>query len=151
MTYDAVVILGYPPHTKKQILQGRLEKGRRYATKHHLPIIVTGQGRLNENEADYMAAWLLAHQFRGPIIKERRAWDTIENFAYTRPLMRQHHFQRVLVVTSWFHALRAGLLMRLFLHQCHLLLSFRGGWRLFWADLRFLPQTRRAAHQRGFI
>ncbi len=114
---DVVIILGYPIQSKQQILQKRLMKGLTYANKNKIQtIIVSGKGREELNEADYMEKWLQDHQYQGTIIKESHSRDTIENLLFCDVICTNKKLQEKRIVTSWFHYLRSTIL-------CHKLTS----------------------------
>ena len=114
---DVVIILGYPIQSKGKILQKRLLKGLTYANKNQIQtILVSGKGREELNEADYMEKWLLDHHYRGTIIKEGHSRDTIENLLFCDVICTNKKLQEKRIVTSWFHYLRSTIL-------CHKLTS----------------------------
>ena len=114
---DVIIVLGYPIQSKQQILQKRLMKALTYANKHQIKtIIVSGKGREELNEADYMEKWLQDHQYQGTVIKEGHSLDTIENLLFCDVICTNKKLQEKRIVTSWFHYLRSTIL-------CHKLTS----------------------------
>lgn len=107
MYKTVIIILGYPINSKDNILQKRLKKGLNIAQQQQIKqIIVSGHGRNEEIEADYMAIWLKKHGFTGQIIQETQSRDTIENLVFCAKILPELNIQKVIIVTSWFHAQR---------------------------------------------
>lgn len=107
MKNTVIVILGYPIGSKDNILQKRLKKGLGLARQKNInQIVVSGHGRLDEIEADYMKKWLRNHNFNGQIIKESASRDTIENLVYCSEIIKKRGYNDIIIVTSWFHAKR---------------------------------------------
>lgn len=107
MKNTVIIILGYPIRSKDNILQKRLKKGLNLARRKDISqIIVSGNGRLDEVEADYMKKWLQNHGFNEQVIKESDSRDTIENLVFCSKIIKKRGYNNIIIVTSWFHAKR---------------------------------------------
>ncbi len=97
---DALVILGGGD-------PARLQRGYDMARAHpDLPVIVTG-------DDNYIVEYLLARGIpRNRMLHEQAATSTVENAKFTKPLLDKHGAKRVILVTNWFHAPRAGAIFR---------------------------------------
>lgn len=116
--YDVAIVLGCP--SKEDGCISRMQKSRIHAAiqlyEQHIvdTILISGGSVRNAyTEADIMAAYastcgIPAHA----LLLERQAQNTFENLHYAKALCEQHHFTRVVVVTSCFHARRASFMVR---------------------------------------
>lgn len=149
--YDVVAVFGYPIKSPGNILQKRLRAAQKLAEQNGIPIIVSGAGRLQQNESVYMAQWLLNHEFSGVIIKEPKARDTIENAVFTQSICDKKKYNHVVVVTSWFHAIRSFIILKLFMKNACIRPVSGGSIQLFFNDLKFIPSIKSSARKRGFL
>lgn len=101
------------------VLQERLLKGMEYLEKYpEADVVVTGGLGFGERitEAEAMEGFLISHGITPErIIREDRATSTMENFLYTRDLLRKSgetYMGSITIVTSDFHMLRSKLLAR---------------------------------------
>ncbi len=125
--YDVLIILGYPIQSKDDILQKRLAKALSYAKQYTIQnLIVSGKGRADEIEADYMAKWLQDHGYKGRIMKETQSRDTIENLLFSNEICKAKNLTKKKIVTSWFHVPRTKLLSSKLIGKASLL-SASGG------------------------
>jgi uncharacterized SAM-binding protein YcdF (DUF218 family) len=114
-----VIVLGggvHPDGRPSATLAGRLRTAASYARDHPEATLVVTGGRLKREplpEADSMARWLVddEHIEGARIIREPKARDTIQNFAYSIALIESAEAP-VAVVTSGFHMNRALFLAR---------------------------------------
>jgi mannose-1-phosphate guanylyltransferase len=139
---DAVVVLGYPLHSKSDVLQKRLKRALNFANKYDVDtVIASGKGRLNNNESSYMVHWLRGHHYTGKIIQESRSRDTIENILFSGQICQQSNFQSVVIVTSWFHVLRTWIITRQVMHYATVIASPGGSIALLCKDLSLIIPT----------
>jgi uncharacterized SAM-binding protein YcdF (DUF218 family) len=105
---DGEVMAGVSPAFVQRIMCGYfLWKPRQ------IPVIVSGGTPYQGGVAEAVAAKRLLTEIgvpAGMVIEETRSQDTRENVQYSKMIMEGRRFQKALVVTSPFHALRAGLL-----------------------------------------
>lgn len=118
--YDVAIILGAQlaadgqpsPAMRRRVARGvaLLQEGAVGAL-----VMTGGATTCDRPEAQVMAA--LAAELGAPaasVMTEEQSRNTIENALFTAPLVRQHGWRRVLVVTDSFHRLRADYIFRRF-------------------------------------
>jgi uncharacterized SAM-binding protein YcdF (DUF218 family) len=107
-----VVVLGYSDGSAgglHPICAARLERAVAEAGDADA-VVLTGSGR---RPAAISEAELMRDAWRGPsarLICEPTARITAESAAHVAALVREHGAREVVVVTSWWHRLRAGIL-----------------------------------------
>mgnify|MGYP006271171723 CR=1 FL=1 len=149
MVFGAPVLR--PGHPSRPLVR-RLQTALMLAqTAPHLPVVLTGKGRLGPNEASTMADWLRARGIgAGRLIVEAASRDTCENVRFALPLLRQAGIRRVHVVTDPFHVPRcvallraaarlAGMQMTVVAHPTGHRLSWRRAAKLHASELLKLP------------
>jgi hypothetical protein len=154
-----VVVLGYSDgrsHGLHPVCAARLERAFAEAANADA-VIFTGHGRRRATDSE---AELMRRAWRGPetrLICEPRARITAENAAHVATLVRELDAREVVVVTSWWHRLRARLLFAALLRGTGArlrIVSTRRPWslRLLFRELAafvLLPLQLRRARARG--
>jgi uncharacterized SAM-binding protein YcdF (DUF218 family) len=114
-----LVVLGYSAGRQDglhPICAARLERAARVADGVDA-VVLTGWARRRDGVSE---AELMRRAWRGPqerVICETEARITAENAARVAALVRELGAREVVVVTSWWHSLRASLLFRLLLRE----------------------------------
>lgn len=118
---DYLLVLGggiWPDGRPTLALANRLDKAAAYYAEHpHVTIIVSGGQGSDEPtpEAEAMAKYLIdAGIPETAIIKETRSTSTMENFKFSRALIKESPEEpvRLVFITSDFHVLRARILAK---------------------------------------
>ncbi|WP_370676923.1 YdcF family protein [Pleomorphomonas sp. PLEO] len=114
---DAILVLGHQLEDDgglKPRLVARLEAARALAeASAKAPLVLTG-GKLGtvRSEADAMANWLIARGLPAARLHlEEQATDTLENAAYSLPILRRIGAHRVALVSSTYHVRRSLILL----------------------------------------
>lgn len=114
-----LVVLGYSAGRRDglhPICAARLERAARVADGADA-VVLTGWARRRDGISE---AELMRRAWRGPkerVICETEARITAENAARVAALVREFGAREVVVVTSWWHGVRASLLFRLLLRE----------------------------------
>lgn len=122
---DAILVLGHQLDDDgdlKPRLVARLEAARALASQNEKAALVLTGGKLGapRSEADAMANWLIAEGLPAARLHlEDQATDTLENAAYSLPILRKIGARRIALVSSAYHVRRGLMLL-------HVLASRRG-------------------------
>ncbi|MGB4812538.1 MAG: YdcF family protein [Methylophilaceae bacterium] len=110
---DAALVLGnrsYLNGAPNPCLTGRVDEGVLLAKQGHVSTLVMSGGVDVEDgriEALVMENYAKRIGFNGPILLESRSSSTLENFAFSRPILEAHHVKSVIVVSEPYHVWRA--------------------------------------------
>lgn len=152
-SFDVVIVLGNPANadgSPSLLMASRVEKAVQVMKSGQAPrLLMTGGGVYNDAvEAEVMAQY--ARQLGIPaadIFVEKQARNTFQNARLSAEFCRRQGWQRVLVVTSFFHLARARRIFRRESLQC----TFVGAktpaalpiyWRVAYYGWEFLRDVR---------
>lgn len=120
-SHKAIVVLGGGDIVEKEygnkqtisdITRRRLDYAVYLQQKTHLPIIVSG-GKLPGavySTAELMAQYLINHYKITPVLLETSSLTTAEESQFLAPLLKQHHFTTIYLVTNAWHMPRSVLI-----------------------------------------
>ena len=118
--YDACIVLGSPANADGSL--SYIQKQRMdhaialYREKRIRSILISGAGVANTFiEAEVMKDYAIAQNVpEKDILLEKHAKNTYENLKFATILCREHHFSKLIIVTSGFHIRRAGFFAKKF-------------------------------------
>ena len=118
--YDVCIVLGSPAKedgSLSRMQKSRMDRAIQLYQQHNVfCIIITGGAVVNTYcEADIMADYAIKQGIPASVILcEQQAQNTYDNLRFSKILCNQHHFERIVVVTSCFHIRRAAFFTKKF-------------------------------------